>query len=573
MPSSDARGDVRITQLVLSGAAAGLAVAQAVVARAYVNPDAIPYLDIARSYVAGDWQHTPNAFWSPLYSWLLAIALGVTGVSRGDEADVAHALNAVIFLAAIVVLWVFTNAVVQVHRASSAGGEREASFAAWPLYTVAFGIFLWATFGLLTASSSSLLRGPGLVTPDLIVVVVVMLASSLVLRLRREPSLRIWLLLGVVLGIGYFAKTAVLVAAPAFIAGGAVAAGSKRRRGALLAVAAAAVIAAPFALAISVEQGSATIGDSGRLAWAWALDPPNPPLSKGETPALRHPARLLLRAPHVYQFLPQHSEQTFPLYDDPAYWYQGTHVRWTLARQLVILRASGRAYARMFTRFGPAFIALLGLFVCVGLGRRRDARATVAVMIGPLALVALYAPVETAEPRFVAGACAVVAIAVAGLGCAPRKPTHAVAAAIAIVAAFSSATPFFHSIRTEEKRVTWTGPVQGRVAQGLAGLGVCPGRNVGLIGNPFESYWALAAGLHVVASGKIAAAADFWQLPARVRARAARALSLGGSRPVVADPPPNGVATPGWEHIGKTGYLLLRADAGRADRRGPQCAP
>jgi len=35
------------------------------------NPDTFQYLEIAKKYLAGDWQHAVNAYWSPLISWLL----------------------------------------------------------------------------------------------------------------------------------------------------------------------------------------------------------------------------------------------------------------------------------------------------------------------------------------------------------------------------------------------------------------------------------------------------------------------------------------------------------------------
>jgi hypothetical protein len=39
------------------------------------NPDTFQYLEIAQKYMAGDWQHAINGYWSPLICWLLVIPL------------------------------------------------------------------------------------------------------------------------------------------------------------------------------------------------------------------------------------------------------------------------------------------------------------------------------------------------------------------------------------------------------------------------------------------------------------------------------------------------------------------
>lgn len=41
--------------------------------RFYIEPDGVNYLDIARAYLRRDWTNALNAYWSPLYSWLLAL--------------------------------------------------------------------------------------------------------------------------------------------------------------------------------------------------------------------------------------------------------------------------------------------------------------------------------------------------------------------------------------------------------------------------------------------------------------------------------------------------------------------
>ncbi len=45
----------------------------------YIDPDAISYLNIAERYIAGDYQHAINAFWSPMGCWLTAVLVKASG--------------------------------------------------------------------------------------------------------------------------------------------------------------------------------------------------------------------------------------------------------------------------------------------------------------------------------------------------------------------------------------------------------------------------------------------------------------------------------------------------------------
>ncbi|MBA3714787.1 MAG: hypothetical protein H0W76_20390, partial [Pyrinomonadaceae bacterium] len=40
-----------------------------------ISPDGISYLDMGDAYWRGDFQMAINGYWSPLYSWLLGLAL------------------------------------------------------------------------------------------------------------------------------------------------------------------------------------------------------------------------------------------------------------------------------------------------------------------------------------------------------------------------------------------------------------------------------------------------------------------------------------------------------------------
>jgi hypothetical protein len=66
---------------------------QAWSARFWLSPDGTNYLDIATAYLRGDWKNAVNAYWSPLFSWLLAFSLRVLHPTPYRESTLLHLLN------------------------------------------------------------------------------------------------------------------------------------------------------------------------------------------------------------------------------------------------------------------------------------------------------------------------------------------------------------------------------------------------------------------------------------------------------------------------------------------------
>ncbi|HYY41790.1 MAG TPA: hypothetical protein VE775_03595, partial [Pyrinomonadaceae bacterium] len=67
----------------------------------YVGADSIAYLDQGDAWLRGDWATALNAMWSPLYSWLLGLALRICQPSPYQEFTVARLLNFLIYAAAL----------------------------------------------------------------------------------------------------------------------------------------------------------------------------------------------------------------------------------------------------------------------------------------------------------------------------------------------------------------------------------------------------------------------------------------------------------------------------------------
>ena len=66
--------------------------------------DSVSYLDIADAYLRNDWQAALNVHWSPLYSWLLALALSILEPTPYSELFVVKLVNFLVYLGALVAL-------------------------------------------------------------------------------------------------------------------------------------------------------------------------------------------------------------------------------------------------------------------------------------------------------------------------------------------------------------------------------------------------------------------------------------------------------------------------------------
>src|SRR5271169_2930390 len=88
-------------KFILVSAAAMVGLLQAWANRFYIEPDGLNYLDISYAYLHRDWPNAINAYWSPLYSWLLAGAIAITRIPLPLESTLLHAVNFLLYLVAL----------------------------------------------------------------------------------------------------------------------------------------------------------------------------------------------------------------------------------------------------------------------------------------------------------------------------------------------------------------------------------------------------------------------------------------------------------------------------------------
>ena len=118
--------------------------------RFYIEPDGVNYFDIARAYLRRDWTNALNAYWSPLYSWLLALIQWAVHPSPYFESTFLHLLNFVLFLLALASFEFFFRrllslTVVSYPEVGDNEGQPE-----WAWWTLGYTAFLVCTLRLIT---------------------------------------------------------------------------------------------------------------------------------------------------------------------------------------------------------------------------------------------------------------------------------------------------------------------------------------------------------------------------------------------------------------------------------------
>ncbi len=263
--------------------------------RGNLNVDGAAYLDLADHLRHGDWSGFVQGYWSPAYPALMALAMLLTGSTGADAAILAHGVNFLVALIAVLLLW----------RLARQRGDA-------PFARLAFAAFLLCSA-----------RTPRLdaVTPDLMLIVVLIGLAAEVLRERGSRPLPI----GLWLGAAFLVKTStwpwLLVALPVLVgmrwrlAGGG--------RSLLIATAAVAVLAGGWITAMSLDAGRPSIGGTGRLNACWYLeqcDGRTPDTHRGEHSNYR---LFDLGGQHLGRIADFDGDWTYAPWSDPGAWQAG----------------------------------------------------------------------------------------------------------------------------------------------------------------------------------------------------------------------------------------------------------
>lgn len=514
--------------------------------------DGVSYLDLGEAYLHGSWHEVVNAYWNPLYAVLAGAMVAIVRPSPRMEFPTIEALDYAIFVVCLAAFRWFLGELRRACRRRAAG-TGTAVPPDWAWIVGGYTVFAWSSFHWIALTSN---------TPDMAAAAVLYVAAGLLLRLEERPCLADRVRLGLVLAIGYYCRTVILLVG--WVAAGALAWRGRRTRPAGRPLATAAVLLVltlPFIVTLSVARGHPTIGDNAMLNHAWLANPGNYIIPDtgwlGGPPGYgtpRHPPRLLWDAPETLEFATPIGG-TFPLWTDPSYWYQGLRYHFDAAAEWRSFADNVIYVARLFgtaLAIATAAALLANRRPLAGLRRLWAYRlhwlvpsAGVALhMIGNDLLVQ-YLPAQPPS-RYIATFAVLIGGAVAA--CAPwgelRRPRLTRRAAGLALLATSGAALF---VVGRDARHEWLRerPIPAWVlAEQAAAAGIQPGMRVAIVGSKAEhAYWARLARARIVA--QIRDEAGFWRSAPEVRDAIDAVLGRSGVQAIVASwipatPPPDG---------------------------------
>ena len=340
---------------------------QAWYGRHHMSADGISYLDVANAYLRGDWKTAVNAYWSPLYSWLLGLAILVLKPSPYYEFTVFHLVNFVIYLFTILSFNFFLLQLVDYHRYKRVNipENRCMTFPEWAWIALGYSIFFQSSLDMIGVWEES---------PDMLVAAFVYLASGMIIRMRNGKTSHVtYALLGAALGFGYLSKAVMFPLAFVFLSLSAFSMGNLRKAltRTILSLFIFLIVASPFIAALSKSKGRITFGDAGTYSYwfhvngyndyHWDGDPPGSGIPK-------HPPRKIYDKPAIYEFSTPF-DVTYSLWYDPSYWNDGLKVHFDLKEQLQAIKRNVKMY---YPLFYPRYsVVIFGSLILYLMSRRR----------------------------------------------------------------------------------------------------------------------------------------------------------------------------------------------------------
>ena len=577
--SAAAAGNYDLLRISCWIVALGLGAAEAWGTRFNVNPDGISYLDIGDAYWHGDWHSAINAYWSPLYSWILGFFLKVIKPSPYWEYPLVHWVNFLIYVATLACFEFFLKTfIVQRRRRGqelSNDGQMGLPEPAW-----------WLLGYTLFVCSFLLLIGLGLVTPDMCVAAFISLGSALVLKIRAgDTSGRTLVILGLVLGFGYLAKAVLFPLGLVFLLTAVWTARGTRNwfHTAALATLTFAAITGPFIAAISDAKGRPTFGDSGRLTYAGCIGGVDPWYpgdggrldcdgtgyvedidgpSVAQVGSLRHPPDKIFDNPAAYSF-GRTITGTYPFWYDPSYWQDGVRGRFDRVTELRTIGRSLRIYYDLLTTVDfnilVPFLALLFISSSPLQSWKRVTEHWELLVPTATGLI-LYSLVHT-EVRYVAASVVVLWLLLFERLRFRDSPEMRRFLTLASVAIAATSLVFDGRIIVDDALASrGAPPIYWQAADAMNSVGGRPGAKIATIAP--EAFGTGGAFVARLAREQIIAQVNqpdrFWASPASTQLAVLEAFQNAGAEGVLGYEIPKSAA--GWHRLGKTDYYFLKLD-------------
>ena len=539
------------------------------------STDAISYLDISRAIPLHDWKMVFNPLWSVGYPILLAAARPFFPSDAPGEWLSIHVVNMIIFAGAWCA-FLFLLRTLEPVSLQPQQVERARRF----LFLAGAGIF---------ASIQLCIDSVSRVGPDLLVSALFFTALALVLRLLKQPNWKRAVLLGLVLGLGYWSKGIFLALSAALLAVATVALWKRKRtiRPLLLTGTVFAVMIAPYAAGLSWSYGKFTLGESGPLNYAFHVNLlPRWTNWQGEPAGYGkpiHPTHQLSANPDIFTFAePYHN--TYPPFGNISYWYQGYRHFWSPRYQAVgIMRNLNYLVHALMLQ--PIFYAVLLAVVWIAVGLRARAQwfrvmaAQWPFFVPALIGVLLYIQVHL-EDRYLGSfltiLCLLPFVALASIADRVSAKMMTAISVLLIAGAVCNFALVNRDVLSHlRNHYTYAQNPQWKLGMAMERAGMRPGDGIAVIGGPNASCtWAYIAHLRIIAelggepfdqrhpvpSDRPSPVSVFWHALPADQQKALDILHSTGARAAIASEKPAEISTPaGWELLPGTDtwiYLL-----------------
>lgn len=532
-------------------------------ARHYMNPDGLSYLDMSDAYLHRNWSMLINASRSPFYPFLLGLALHLFKHSSYWEFTIVHLVNFMLYLFALGSFQFFLRELLHHHRYRTAQVSKDGYMILpeWVLMALGYILFIWSSLYMITIE---------LVAPEMCVSALVYLISGILLRIRRRAAWFDFVLLGLILGLGYLTKAVMFLLAFVFLGVALFLVGNLKKAipraltGLMLFI----LITSPFLTTYYKTKGNLPFSDIGKIS---SLSP-SVVYWQGETPgngAPRHPARKLYDTPAVYEFA-NPVEGTYPLWYDPCYWIEGYIYRFDLKVRVNALITNIKEILRLFFKV-PSILLINLVFIFYFMNRRRRLfiRGVLEhweLLVPAISALVIFSLVHL-EPRYIAPFVVLLWMGILSCVRLPDLPElrnalmFLIRAAIIIIMIFISvlsipeAYSVVYSLTKGEDKVINT---HWQVADALRRLGIKKQDRVALLGDGYDAYWARLASVKIIAEIPSNNVNNFWAADTSVKAKVIEILEQTGVRVVVAkDVPQNYSSSAGWQKIDNTDYYVF----------------
>lgn len=524
-----------------------------------VNPDSISYIEIACATARSGLHQIVNAYWSPLYPFLLSLVFRYFHPAVQWEFTAAHLLNFALYSASFASFELFLQELILLRDTAGESTEESLPVSPRTLRICGYIFFLWASYFWL---------GPAWVTPDLCVAAIVYLTTALLLLIRRRQGG--WLAFaefGALLGLGYLAKAAMFPLAFVFLFSAFCVsriAGASSRAGALRTLSAAGVFAAfalPLILALSAAKGRPTFGDAGSIAYTEYIDRATKTVHwQGEPPGTgkpAHPTRKIFSDPALYEFASP-IPGSYPPWYDPSYWYEGVRPHFLWKGQLWALFRASNLYLKIFSKSGALWVVLAAVWAArkKALAWGRFASGAWLVILPSVAALAMYSLVLV-EFRYVAPFALMLLLWLMArmtivTGAEPQFVRRLLLVVI-LAPALAMAWPVAHDlydVMRDKPYEPWM------VAQQLHAMGIPQGTQIGIIGSGTAAYWAHLAGVRIIVEIPDEEMQSFVAADAARRQQILALFSSTGAKAVITRNAQAGNSADGWRQIPGTRQFI-----------------